>query len=133
MRISLPWPKRGPAGESSAAVKSAILLSAFTLICAGPSLVNAEAPNVARHRERVIKVITQHLGLERSALTDNTNICELPAIDALKHFELVLALDEEFRIRIADADVDCLCVVKDIVYYVVNQKRNPQTAMCKKV
>ena len=95
--------------------------------------MNAAELNVARHRERVIKVITEHLGLERSALTDGTNICSLPGIDSLKRVELVLVLDEEFRIRISDADMECLCVIEDIIFYVVNQRRNPQTAICKKL
>jgi acyl carrier protein len=116
-----------------AALRSAIFVSGFALICAGSGLVSAAELNVAGHRERVIKIISEHLGLERAALTDSTDVCSLPTIDALKHFELILLLDEEFGIRIADADMECLCVIKDIVFYVVHQKRNPQTAICKKL
>jgi acyl carrier protein len=116
-----------------AALRSAIFVSGFALICAGSGLVSAAELNVAGHRERVIKIISEHLGLERAALSDSTDVCSLPTIDALKHAELILLLDEAFGIRIADADIECLCVIKDIVFYVENQKRNPQTATCKKL
>lgn len=121
--------RRRPAGSLSAAVRSAIVVACFALGAAGSSRADAAEP----HRERVLTVIVEQFGLQRSTLTDRTNICSLPGIDALKRVELILALDEEFRIRIADADIECLCLVEDIVFYVTNQKRNPRTAICQKL
>lgn len=133
MKVPPASARQWRAGASLAAVGLAVIALGVALISAESSIVNAAEPNGTRNRERVIKVIVEQFGFERSALSDGTNLCALPGIDSLKRVELVLALDEEFGIHIPDAEIDCLCVIADIVYFVTNRKRNPQAAICRKV
>lgn len=56
-------------------------------------------------RERIIKVVSQVLGVQPEMITEDTSPDNQPAWDSLKHMNLVLALEEEFGVQFTDTQV----------------------------
>lgn len=64
---------------------------------------------------RVRKIIVEHLGVDEHKVVDNANINDDLGADSLDAIELCMAVEEEFKIEITDAEIDNIKTVDDIV------------------
>ncbi|NLO97151.1 MAG: acyl carrier protein [Peptococcaceae bacterium] len=67
--------------------------------------------------ERVKNIIVEQLGVDEDEITPTTTFQSLNA-DSLDIVELIMALEEEFNIDIADEEVENIQTVNDIVNYI---------------
>ena len=65
--------------------------------------------------DRVIKVITNHLGVKDEKVTENAKFIEDLGADSLDQVELVMALEEEFKCEIPDEAAEKIVTVKDAI------------------
>jgi acyl carrier protein len=66
-------------------------------------------------QDKVIAVVSQVLGVPKESVTDATSPETVENWDSLRHMDLVLALEEEFGIRLSDERILALLNVKAIV------------------
>lgn len=66
-------------------------------------------------RERVIKVVSDVLGLPPEAIADQSSPETVESWDSLKHMNLVLALEEEFGVRFSDESIVSMLSVRSII------------------
>lgn len=71
-------------------------------------------------KDRVHKVISEHLGVDIKILSDDKDLCHDIGADSLDCVEVGMAIEEEFHIEIPDADFDKIQTVGDIILYVRN-------------
>lgn len=75
-------------------------------------------------KERLYKIISEHLGVAVEDLKPEARFEEDLGADSLDKVELVMALEEEFGIpEISDADRDRILRVEDAVKYVENAEQ----------
>ena len=67
-------------------------------------------------KTRVKRTIQEQLFLKDNEVGDSDTLEELGA-DSLDEVELIMALEEEFEIEIADADAEKFKTVQDVVDY----------------
>ena len=68
--------------------------------------------------ERVKKIVTEHLGVEESKVTDAASFIDDLGADSLDTVELVMAFEEEFGCEIADDAAEKILTVKDAIDYI---------------
>lgn len=73
----------------------------------------------SEYRLRVRAVIIEQLGLTELELVDTNTLSELGA-DSLDEIEIVMALEDEFKIEISDAQAETMRTVNDVVAWLVN-------------
>ena len=66
--------------------------------------------------KRVLRLMSEHLGVERSALRDNA--CLMDLMDQLDFIELIMALEEECGSEIPDEEAENLKTVGDAIKYI---------------
>ncbi|MBS3948074.1 MAG: acyl carrier protein [Dethiobacter sp.] len=66
---------------------------------------------------KIKKMISEQLGVEETDVTRETSFEDLDA-DSLDIVELVMALEEEFGLEIADEEVEKIKSVGDVVRYI---------------
>lgn len=66
---------------------------------------------------RVKGLISEQLGVDESEMTKETSFEELNA-DSLDIVELVMAIEEEFKLEISDEEVEKIKTVGDVVRYI---------------
>jgi len=66
---------------------------------------------------RVKGLISEQLGVEEGEMTKETSFEELNA-DSLDIVELVMAIEEEFKLEISDEEVEKIKTVGDVVRYI---------------
>ncbi|NLL52789.1 MAG: acyl carrier protein [Peptococcaceae bacterium] len=67
--------------------------------------------------EKVKAIVVDQLGVEEDDVTPTTTFQALDA-DSLDIVELIMALEEEFNIDIADEEVENIQTIDDIVKYI---------------
>ena len=72
--------------------------------------------------EQIIEIISKQLRVDVGEITPETSIMEDLGADSLDIVELLMALEEEFDIRVPDEDVPNLKTVRDILNYVGSHK-----------
>ncbi len=72
--------------------------------------------------KKVKEIVAGQLGKEESEITDNASFIDDLGADSLDTMELVLALEDEFSIKIEDEDAEKLKTVKNAVEYIENNK-----------
>ena len=70
----------------------------------GQAMATAEAQE-GNNLERVLGVISANLGISLDDLSEDSDTDSVPGWDSLRHMSLVLALEDEFDVAFADADV----------------------------
>jgi len=70
--------------------------------------------------EKIKKMICEQLDLDEDKVTLKTAFADIDA-DSLDIVELVMALEEEFNLEIADEEVEKILTVGDVVSYVEAQ------------
>ena len=68
--------------------------------------------------ERVIDIVAEQLGVDKEKITPETSFVNDLGADSLDVVELVMALEEEFKLEISDEDAEKLTTVKQAVDYI---------------
>lgn len=71
--------------------------------------------------EKVKAIVIDQLGVDEGDITATTTFQALNA-DSLDIVELVMALEEEFNLDIADEEVENIQTIADVVKYVTENK-----------
>jgi acyl carrier protein len=68
--------------------------------------------------EKVIDIIVDKLGVERSEVTPEAVFVDDLGADSLDLVELIMAMEEEFGMEIADEEAEKLRTVQDVVNFI---------------
>ena len=71
---------------------------------------------------RVKKIIAEQLGVEESQVTNEKAFVADLGADSLDLTELIMAMEEEFEVEIADDDAQKLLKVQDAIAYIEEKK-----------
>ena len=71
---------------------------------------------------RVKQIISDTLGVPYEKVTDNSDIIDDLEADSIQVLDLIIALEDEFKVSISDADVINNRIVEDITAYIINKK-----------
>ena len=69
-------------------------------------------------REKVKKIIVDHLGVDAAKVTDEASFIDDLGADSLDTVELVMAFEEEFGSEISDSEAEKILTVGDAVKYI---------------
>ena len=67
---------------------------------------------------KVKKIVADHLGIEEAKVTEESSFIDDLGADSLDTVELVMALEEEFDLEIADEDAEKISTVNEAVDYI---------------
>lgn len=68
--------------------------------------------------EKVKRIIVDQLGVDETEVTPEASFIEDLGADSLDTVELVMALEEEFKIEIPDENAEKIVTVKDAIKYI---------------
>ena len=68
--------------------------------------------------EQIKKMVADNLGVEESKITENASFKDDLGAHSLDHFELTMALEDEYGIEIPSEDLEKIVTVGDVVEYV---------------
>jgi acyl carrier protein len=68
--------------------------------------------------EKVIDIIVDKLGVDRSEVTPEAAFVDDLGADSLDLVELIMAMEEEFGMEIADEDAEKLRTVQDVISFI---------------
>ena len=68
--------------------------------------------------EKVIDIIVDKLGVERAEVTPEAAFVDDLGADSLDLVELIMAMEEEFGMEIADEDAEKLRTVQDVISFI---------------
>ena len=68
--------------------------------------------------EKVIDIIVDKLGVDRTEVTPEAVFVDDLGADSLDLVELIMAMEEEFGMEIADEDAEKLGTVQDVINFV---------------
>jgi acyl carrier protein len=68
--------------------------------------------------EKVIDIIVDKLGVERAEVTPEAVFVDDLGADSLDLVELIMAMEEEFGMEIADEEAEKLRTVQDVVNFI---------------
>ena len=68
--------------------------------------------------ERVKKIVVEHLGVEKSKVVPDASFIDDLDADSLDTVELVMLLEEEFNIEIADDVAEKITTVGDVIKHI---------------
>ena len=66
-------------------------------------------------KERVIKILGEQLGINKTEIKEEQNLITDLGMDSLDTVEVIMSLEKEFGIKIPDGEVSNLATVKDII------------------
>jgi len=69
-------------------------------------------------REKVKKIIVDHLGVDASKVTNEASFIDDLGADSLDTVELVMAFEEEFGSEISDSEAEKILTVGDAVKFI---------------
>lgn len=72
--------------------------------------------------DKVNKIIIEQLGVSADEVTPDASFVEDLGADSLDLTELIMAMEEEFDIEIADDDAQKILKVQDAIDYIENRK-----------
>ena len=72
--------------------------------------------------EKVREILCDQLDLEQDEVTMTSNIVENLGADSLDMVDLVMSIEDEFELEVADEDVEGIKTVGDIVRYIEENK-----------
>ncbi len=68
--------------------------------------------------EKVRSIVTEQLGVKLEEITETSSFVDDLGADSLDTVELVMALEEEFKIEIPDEDAEKITTVGDAIKYI---------------
>jgi acyl carrier protein len=71
--------------------------------------------------DKVIDIIVDKLGVERSEVTPEAVFVDDLGADSLDLVELIMAMEEEFGMEIADEEAEKLRTVQDVITFVTSR------------
>ena len=74
-------------------------------------------------REKVKKIIVDHLGVDVAKVTDEASFIDDLGADSLDTVELVMAFEEEFGSEISDSEAEKILTVGDAVKFIENNSK----------
>ncbi|MCI5054198.1 MAG: acyl carrier protein [Pelagibacteraceae bacterium] len=74
-------------------------------------------------REKVKKIIVDHLGVDAAKVTDEASFIEDLGADSLDTVELVMAFEEEFGSEISDSEAEKILTVGDAVKFIESNSK----------
>ena len=74
-------------------------------------------------REKVKKIIVDHLGVDINKVTDEASFIDDLGADSLDTVELVMAFEEEFGSEISDSEAEKILTVGDAVKFIEANKK----------
>jgi acyl carrier protein len=108
-------------------MRKAIAVSALALMVPAALLLSgcsdkprAEAESAAS--KAVKKIVAQHIGQATGSISASTNLCDGLEIDSLDFIEIIMALEEEFKLTISDDEAMQMRTVGDMISYVEKAK-----------
>ncbi len=72
--------------------------------------------------EKLKKIIVDQLGVNEENIEMKSTFVDDLAADSLDIVELVMSIEEEFEIEIADSDAEKIVTVQDVVKYIKENK-----------
>ena len=79
--------------------------------------------NRERVRAEIVEIISNRLGVSKEQITDQTTFQEDLGADSLDVVELVMELEEKFKIQIPDEEAEKIKTVGAAVDYVVGHQK----------
>ena len=70
---------------------------------------------------KVKKIITDHLGIDESKVTEEASFIDDLGADSLDTVELVMAFEEEFGSEISDSEAERILTVGDAIKFIENK------------
>lgn len=70
--------------------------------------------------EKVKQIIAEQLNVSEDIISEDTSFVEDLGADSLDIFQIVVAIEEEFEIKILDDEIERMSTVNDAVEYVKN-------------
>jgi len=74
-------------------------------------------------REKVKKIIVDHLGVDIEKVTDEASFIDDLGADSLDTVELVMAFEEEFGSEISDSEAEKILTVGDAIKYIESNSK----------
>jgi len=74
-------------------------------------------------REKVKKIIVDHLGVDIEKVTDEASFIDDLGADSLDTVELVMAFEEEFGSEISDSEAEKILTVGDAVKFIESNSK----------
>lgn len=71
--------------------------------------------------EKVKTIVVEQLGINEAEVTAEASFVEDLGADSLDVVELIMALEEEFDLKITDEEAEQLATVRDAVIYISEQ------------
>lgn len=71
--------------------------------------------------EKVKTIIVEQLGINEADVTPEASFVEDLGADSLDVVELIMALEEEFDLKITDEEAEKIATVRDAVIYISEQ------------
>ena len=69
-------------------------------------------------QSKVKKIVSDHLGIEETKVTDESSIIDDLGADSLDTVELVMAFEEEFGSEISDSEAEKILTVGDAIKFI---------------
>lgn len=73
---------------------------------------------MATVNERIIKIVSERLGVDESEVKKEATFKEDLGADSLDVVELVMELEDEFDLEISDEDAEKITTVGDVIDYI---------------
>ena len=73
---------------------------------------------MASIEERIVELITNQLGVEKSEVVPDATFVDDLGADSLDLVELIMAMEEELDLEIADEEAEKLRTVQDVINYI---------------
>jgi len=73
-------------------------------------------------KEKVISMISTQLGKSESDITLDSHFIEDLEADSLDLVELIMSMEDEFDVEIADEDAEKILKVSDAINYIIKSK-----------
>ena len=80
-------------------------------------------PDTQNIRERLKKIIVDQLGVDESEVVPNASFVEDLNADSLDLVELIMSLEEEFKLQISDEDAEKITSVQEAEDYIEEHLR----------
>ena len=74
-------------------------------------------------KEKVIKIVSEQMGVEKSEITMDTSFVNDLNADSLDTVELVMALEDEFETEIPDEEAEKITTVQQAIDYVKSHSK----------
>jgi acyl carrier protein len=78
-------------------------------------------------RKKVVHILSENLSVDAGSITDESHIYDDLGADSLDAVEIVLAIEEAFKVEIPDAESEKIRQVKDIYSYLETVLNQPST------